>query len=119
MELRDTLQTALSLSGASDGEIASHIGGMQSRLTAFENADTLRLTERSSALVADAVKARKITQSQSDAYLSLAGKDYDSTKQILDSLPAVLELGDKESLESPKVNPWVKREDEINANSKK
>lgn len=66
-------------------------------------------------LVDDAIKARKIVEADREDYITLAGKDYDRTKKVLDTMSGVPEPDTADHRDN---DPWEERFNEIRKNCK-
>ncbi len=90
---------------------------LQDQLKVYQDAEEAADKQKRVDLVDNAIAAKKITASEKETYLSLAEKDFDSTKKILDGMSGTKELG--EGGEEETVSLWDQRMDEINNNLKK
>jgi len=64
----------------------TQLTGLQAEVTALKQAATDARTAQVTAMITEAVTAKKITEAQRPMYQALAEKDLDNTKAILDSL---------------------------------
>lgn len=90
---------------------------LQDQLKVFEDAEKQAEDQKRIDLVDGAVAAKKITASEKETYLSLAAKDFDSTKKILDGMQGTKELDDNGGSEVT-LSAWDQRMNEINKNLK-
>ena len=67
---------------------------LQNEITAFKNADKENKASKIKDMVDKAIIDRKILEKDRTNYTSLAEKDFDSTKSILDSMPVMSKLTD-------------------------
>jgi hypothetical protein len=136
MELREQMAVALELkSGSGDSEIIDAITALMSNrinyveLTAerdkykkevqsFREAQEAAIKTELTTYVDEAITLRKITASERDTYISLAEKDFDAVKKILDAREGVEEPQDGGG-DGMKLNdPWEERKDEIRKSNK-
>ena len=136
MELREQMAVALELkSGSGDSEIIDAITALMSNrinyveLTAerdkykkevqsFREAQEAAIKTELTTYVDEAITLRKITASERDTYISLAEKDFDAVKKILDAREGVEEPQEGGG-DGMKLNdPWEERKDEIRKSNK-
>ncbi|MDX9703922.1 MAG: hypothetical protein RBU23_12900 [Candidatus Auribacterota bacterium] len=91
---------------------------LQDQLKVYQDAEKAAQEQKRIDLVDQAIAGKKITASEKETYLSLAEKDFDNTKKILDGMQGVKELGDGNGGEV-KLGAWDARMKEINDNLKK
>ena len=135
MELREQMAVALELkSGSGDSEIIDAITALMSNrinyveLTAerdkykkevqsFREAQEAAIKTELTTYVDEAITLRKITASERDTYISLAEKDFDAVKKILDAREGVEEPdGGGDGMELN--DPWAACFEEIASNNK-
>lgn len=91
---------------------------LQNQLKVYQDAEKTADEQKRIELVDQAIADKKITASEKETYLSLAEKDFDNTKKVLDGMSGVKELGDGgNGGEKPK-GAWDLRMEEINSNLK-
>lgn len=92
---------------------------LETELQGYRDAEKAAKDQARIDLVDQAIADKKITASEKETYLSLADKDFENTKKILDGMQGVKELGDGNNGGEVKLSAWDARMKEINQNLKK
>lgn len=82
---------------------------LKSKVGQFEATEKTRQTASRDAYLSDAVKGRKIAQSQIEHYEKLYDADPASTRTIVDALPAVADLSDPSTPSAVQESAWEKK----------
>lgn len=89
---------------------------LEAKLKVFEDAEVEAEKQKCIDLVDAAIEDKKITDSEKEAYVSLAEKDFDSTKKILDGMTGAKKpnTGSGSDFNEGAESAWDKRMKEIN-----
>lgn len=119
--VQNAVNNAVTLSDL-QGQVTTLQGEKQTlagQLKVYQDAEKAAEEQKRIDLVDQAIADKKITASEKEDYLALAGADFERTKKILDGLQGVRELGDRGDGGEIKLNAWDARMKEINENLKK
>lgn len=127
MELREKIAVALKLSDVASDEIllaklqdmGTEIATLTERVKGYEQAEAEAKAAEARKLVDDAIRERRLTESDRALFERQALENYDDTKAILSKLPAAENLGDTEGDRRPARSPWEERLSEIDENKRK
>lgn len=125
MDLINQLSTALQLTDATESQIVAAVTNttaevvqLRSRVAGYEAAEASAREAAIAALVDSAIADRRIVAADRESYITLATANYDTTKALLDKMPAVIKLS-SEGDGVPKESAWDKRNNEINKNKQR
>lgn len=127
MELREKIAVALKLSDVASDEIlltklqdmGTEIATLTERVRGYEQAEAEAKAAEARKLVDDAIRERRLTESDRALFERQALENYDDTKAILSKLPAAENLGDTEGDRRPARSAWEERLSEIDENKRK
>lgn len=84
---------------------------LEGELKKYRDKETELAREAVTDLVSEAIRARKIVEADREDYETLAGKDFERTKKVLDGMPVVTEL--RADGQGQGTDPWETRMEEI------
>ena len=134
MDFKQQVLKALGLSdGLSDEQALAEIvkaqapGGadlaehdrLKAELQGYREREAAAQKKEREAYIAAAVSERKITESEKPHFLSLAEKDFESVKSLLDGRKGVADLSDPSVRGDTAADPWAARLEEIEKNKLK